>query len=1327
MKEQSDSRLAHHYKTASAAGSMLATAVGISGLAGSAFHIRALVTWGVEPVTMKVNTALCFVLAGVSLWLLREESPTSRGRSAGRFAALVLCVLALLSAVEFFINLDLRLDQLFIRALPDATIPLRQSGLMSPITAFNFLMFAVALLLIDWRTKNRDWPAQYFCMAGALGTSVGILGVFFQPFPTSITVAAPTAVCFVALTCGITCARASWAVGGLLTSESAGAKWMRRAGLSAIVVLILLGWLLSKPLLTSDHLTWMQFTVIVVVTAALLASLIVWTALLLNQTDLERRRAELALRLTPEKLDWFTGRYEDTPLDINIRRWSAAGILLGIALTSFGGYLSWRSVRQATEDANWVAHTQAVLAALESALAHNIDIETGGRGFAATGDERFTEPMVVAWPALVSDLAKLKELTADNASQQQRLLQLRSQTGARLACAEDIVAERRRTGEVPATAAFVKGKQAMDAVRATIAEMQDEESRLLEQRTKRSEAARHHTTTVTLFSTLSGILLLLVAGLVTRREIGDSARMRGQLQTLNAGLERRVEERTSALHESQQRLQGIFDSALDSIIAVDEERRIMLFNEAAQKTFRCSAAQAVGRLIDDFIPERFRGVHADHVRRFADTGVTSRTMGNLAELWALRADGEEFQIEASLSQTGVAGKKIFTVILRDVTEQKAADKAQRALASIVTFSHDAIIGKNLDGTVTSWNPGAEKIYGYSAAEMIGRPITTLIPPDRSDDFGLIMRTIKSGEELRHYECVRIKKDGQPIQVALSVSPMRDQAGKIVGASTIARDITERKQAEKLLRQSEEKYRTLFESIVEGFCVVEVLFDENEKPVDYRFLEISPSFEAQTGLKNARGKRMREMAPLHEERWFELYGRVALTGESVHLENEAAELHRWYEVHASRIGEPSERRVAILFSDITARKLAENALRESEARLEAMVNGIPKLAWMAEPDGHIFWYNRRWFEYTGTTLEQMKGWGWQSVHDPGILPKVLEGWNGAIAAGNPFEMEFPLRGADGRFGIFLTRVLPLKDAAGRIVRWFGTNTDISGMKQAEEKLRANEREIRELNDELEQRVHQRTAQLEAANKELEAFTYSVSHDLRAPLRHISGFSRMLLDEFGSALPSEAHHYLERILGGTRRMGMLVDDLLNLGRIGRQTLQLQVTGLRPIVDELIEELQPECAAREIEWKIGELPFLDCDPGLLKQVLQNLLSNALKFTRPRHRAIIEIGQMEARMEADAGKSDKDTVIYVRDNGVGFSMKYADKLFGVFQRLHRQEDFDGTGVGLATVQRIIQKHGGRIWADAELDKGATFYFTVGKHETNGTKAQSAVAGETS
>jgi signal transduction histidine kinase len=266
------------------------------------------------------------------------------------------------------------------------------------------------------------------------------------------------------------------------------------------------------------------------------------------------------------------------------------------------------------------------------------------------------------------------------------------------------------------------------------------------------------------------------------------------------------------------------------------------------------------------------------------------------------------------------------------------------------------------------------------------------------------------------------------------------------------------------------------------------------------------------------------------------------------------------------------------------------------------------------------------------------------------------------------------------------------------------------------LRSSEGEVHELNEELEKRVIQRTTQLEAANQELEAFTYSVSHDLRAPLRHISGFSKILMEDFGSSLSPEAQRYLQRIQASTTRMGVLVDDLLNLARLGRKQLRCQVTGLDSVVQEVISDLKPESDGRQVEWKISNLPYVECDPSLIKQVFQNLLSNALKYTRPRACAVIEVNHTNA---------DGQPVVFVRDNGVGFSMKYADKLFGVFQRLHRAEDFEGTGVGLATVQRIIQKHGGRVWVEAELDKGATFYFTIGIPDQSQSKSQAATTGD--
>jgi PAS domain S-box-containing protein len=225
-------------------------------------------------------------------------------------------------------------------------------------------------------------------------------------------------------------------------------------------------------------------------------------------------------------------------------------------------------------------------------------------------------------------------------------------------------------------------------------------------------------------------------------------------------------------------------------------------------------------------------------------------------------------------------------------------------------------------------------------------------------------------------------------------------------------------------------------------------------------------------------------------------------------------------------------------------------------------------------------------------------------------------------------------------------------------------------------------------------------LKAANAELEAFTYSVSHDLRAPIRQIEGFSKILAEHLGKDIDPRAAHYLQRIQEGSQQMGRLVNDLLDLAQIGQKQAKPRLISLDSLIDQVLTNVRAEIPDRYIEWRVGSFPAVMCDPGLMHIVFTNLLSNAVKYTRPRQKAVIEIGQMVA---------DGQLVIYVRDNGVGFNMKYADRLFGVFQRLHRAEEFEGAGVGLATVQRIIRKHNGRVWAESAADGGATFYFTLG------------------
>jgi light-regulated signal transduction histidine kinase (bacteriophytochrome) len=263
----------------------------------------------------------------------------------------------------------------------------------------------------------------------------------------------------------------------------------------------------------------------------------------------------------------------------------------------------------------------------------------------------------------------------------------------------------------------------------------------------------------------------------------------------------------------------------------------------------------------------------------------------------------------------------------------------------------------------------------------------------------------------------------------------------------------------------------------------------------------------------------------------------------------------------------------------------------------------------------------------------------------------------------------------------------------VTRMLGIRMDITERKAAEEALR-------QLNAELDRRVLERTAQLEAANKEMHAFTYTVSHDLRAPLRHIDGFMELLQKKTGTVIDEQGRHYMDAISGAAQKMGLLIDDLLAFSRMGRHAMSFQQVDLGPLVRDIIRELEPDAAGRTIEWRIADLPAVSADAAMLRVVLSNLIANALKFTRSRQRARIEIGSLPGQ--------DAEAVIFVRDNGVGFDMTYVDKLFGVFQRLHRADEFEGTGIGLANVRRIIARHGGRTWAEGQIDQGAAFYFAL-------------------
>jgi len=660
-----------------------------------------------------------------------------------------------------------------------------------------------------------------------------------------------------------------------------------------------------------------------------------------------------------------------------------------------------------------------------------------------------------------------------------------------------------------------------------------------------------------------------------------------------------------------------------------------------------------------------------------------------------RKDGTRFPVELRVGSHLVDGQRLFLGLARDITERKQAEKelrAERDFSSAVINTVGALVVViDRQARIIRFNRACEQLTGYSFDEVRGRNlIDLLILPEERATTTHEFNNLCAGQFPNTYENHWLTREGSSRVISWSNTALVDADGEVEFVIGTGVDITERKRAENLLREREEQLRLY----AKHSPVAVAMLDHEMK-----YLVVSSRWTKvfRVDGESIIGRSHYDVFPEISQRWRDIHQRC-LTGVVEKCDEEPFQRKdgnidwiRW-EIQPWRQADGTIGGLIIFTEDITERKKAEAALHEREKQFRTMIDAIPQLACMARADGHIYWYNQRWYDYTGTTPEHMEGWGWEGVHDPEYLPKVLERWNDSIATGRRFEMEFPLRAADGHYGWFLTRVYPILDEDGKVLRWFGTNTDIS-------QKRADDEKIREMNLQLEERVTQRTKQLEAANKELEAFSYSVSHDLRSPLRAVDGFSQALLEDYGPQLPEEGRHYLKTIREGAQRMGQLIDDLLAFSRLSRTALRMQEINTTSLVRHVLKELQSLQEGRNVEISLGDLPQGQGDPALLQQVWVNLLSNALKYTSHCPTAVIEIG---ARQEQG------ETVYFVRDNGAGFDMRYAHKLFGVFQRLHRADEFEGTGVGLAIVQRVIHRHGGRIWADATPNLGATFYFTL-------------------
>jgi PAS domain S-box-containing protein len=619
----------------------------------------------------------------------------------------------------------------------------------------------------------------------------------------------------------------------------------------------------------------------------------------------------------------------------------------------------------------------------------------------------------------------------------------------------------------------------------------------------------------------------------------------------------------------------------------------------------------------------------------------------------------------------------------EATERRRAEAAGRHAAAIVESTSDAVIAKTLQGIITSWNPGAERIFGYTAQQAVGQSVLMLIPPDRASEEATILSRIARGERVEHFETVRLRKDGRRMDVSVTVSPVKDDAGRVAGASKILRDVTERKAAADALQQLGTRLTTTLENMNAAFFTVDR---------EWRFTYLNG--ECERLLHRTRGELLGKVL------WDEFkdaiggpsdqnYHVAMAENRAVAFEEFYPPLGMWLEVNAY----PSPDGLAVYFRDVTERKQAAERLRESEERFSAAFRSSPvAIAINRRRDQISLEVNDSFLRLFECTREEVIGC---TLPELGLLEQeeVTSLRQQLTAAGSLDNAEVAARTRQGR-------PLNISISVG-VIQLGGEACSVSTVVDITERRQA-ERRIMQLNAELEQRVFERTEQLEAANKDLEAFSYSVSHDLRSPLRTVDGFSQALLEDFGPQLPKEAQRLIGTIRDGAQRMGALIDDLLAFSRLGRQSLKRPVAvDMGGLVKEVVQELSAEQHGRNVEVRVADLPPGHGDRALLRQVWVNLLSNALKYTRKRDVAVVEIGW---------ASENGETVYSVADNGAGFDMKYGHKLFGVFQRLHGAEDFEGTGVGLAIVRRIVERHGGRVWAEAALNRGATFRFTLEK-----------------
>jgi PAS domain S-box-containing protein len=758
------------------------------------------------------------------------------------------------------------------------------------------------------------------------------------------------------------------------------------------------------------------------------------------------------------------------------------------------------------------------------------------------------------------------------------------------------------------------------------------------------------------------------------------------------------------LRKSEERYHYLFENNPHPMWIYDRKTLAFLdVNEAAIVKYGYSRQEFLNMTIVDIRPP-------EDLEKLMDNLAQPRQPLERSEGWRHRLkDGTIIYVEITSHTIVLDGHESALVVAQDITERKQAEENLRRFQLLSEHSRDIILFMGYeDGHILEANAAAVQAYGYSRDELLSLSIRDLRARHTLPLTAAQMAQADAGGIL--FETIHQRKDGTTFPV--EVSSQGATIGDVRALISIVRDITERKNAEQALTESEARFRSLFEHSADA-----ILLLENSLFTDCN--------QATIRMMHATGKE--QLLSLHPSKLSPEYqpdGRssVEKADEMIRIAlNQGSNRFEWIhrrldgtdfpvEVLLTSISAGDRQVIHTVWRDITERKQIEKALQDAHAELEIKVqqrtaalseaNALLQALMDNIPD-HIYFKDLQCrFIRNSRSQATMLG-----LRDPSeavgktdfdFFPHAAQSYadeQEMMRSGKPHvDFEEWVVWPDGRQMWVSTTKMPLRNSEGQTIGIFGISHNITERKRAEQA-------IRELNADLEKQ----TQQLQAANKELEAFSYSVSHDLRAPLRAIDGYTRILLEDYEPLLDSEGKRICGVISREALRMGQLIDDLLAFSRLGRKEMYSSQLDMRGLAAAVLNELLTDEDRERMDIHIGKLPAVRGDSSLIRQVWVNLLANAVKFTSKKERAVIEIGSRTTKAEV---------IYYVRDNGAGFDMEYTNKLFGVFQRLHSEGEFSGTGVGLAIVQRIIRRHNGHVWAEGEVEKGATFYFGLPRKE---------------